>query len=232
MSGQVPWIVFDADNTLWDVEALYNDARSEMCKFLAGHGLDATEVEKFQQLRDKELYSTYGYSACRFARSFEDTALHFLPDAAHEIVRHVRRLASDVFEKPAAIADGLGVLLDRLIAAKYSIAIITAGERWVQERRLSDFHLRDKFHAVEIVETKTKSVFDDFAEKRRAQKAASWVVGDSLKSDVLPARAAGLNAVLLQATNWSHIEAHGHEIPKGTPTIKRLTDLPKVLGVA
>jgi putative hydrolase of the HAD superfamily len=182
MEGHSAWIIFDADNTLWPIEHLYDEAREEMCAFLSTKGVNIEEARTFQERRDKELHETYGYSACRFARSFEDTILRFLPDSTPEDVRHVRRLALDVFAKRAQPADGLEELLERL-RPTYSLGIITAGERWVQERRLADFHLRNLFAKVEVVEKKSEAVFRDFCKENRVDPGNSYVVGDSLRSD-------------------------------------------------
>lgn len=225
------WVIFDADNTLWDVELLYDLARGDLCALLAEHGQDATEVEEFQQRRDAELHKVYGYSACRFARSFEDTAMHFLPNASAKTIRHVRQIALDVFERRAQVAEGTEEVVDHLTAANYMLAIITAGERWVQERRLTDFHLRGKFAAVDIVETKNEHVFRSFCQNRDAAPSCTWVVGDSLASDALPAKAAGLNAVLLRSNNWSRVEGTPSNCPADIPTIANLRELLSVPGI-
>ena len=113
------WVIFDADNTLWDVETLYNTARAQMCSFvskLAGTAVD--EIERFQQQRDADLEPIYGYSSARFARSFEDTIYHFLPQATAEQVRHARGLAESVFSQKANLVDNAELVLRSLHAAK------------------------------------------------------------------------------------------------------------------
>src|SRR4051794_889967 len=130
------WIIFDADNTLWSIEHLYDDARRQLCAYVAAQGFSEADVEVFQQDRDQRLHATYGYSACRFARSFEDTLLHFLPASTDSTVRHVRFLALNVFERKAEPAEGLEDVL-RSVHTRYNLGLLTAGERWVQERRLS-----------------------------------------------------------------------------------------------
>jgi putative hydrolase of the HAD superfamily len=229
MEGRIPWLIFDADNTLWAVEHLYDQARESMCAFLGAKGASLDLARIFQLSRDKELYETYGYSACRFARSFEDSLFHFFPSAPAEDVRHVRRLALDVFEQPAQLADGLDRLLE-LLSPRYHLGIITAGERWVQERRLSDFHLRHLFAAIEIVESKNESVFRAFCARHLVDPGASYVIGDSFRSDILPARAAGLRAIWCRSANWD-LENAGDDIPPDVLIIARLAELTQVLGL-
>lgn len=223
-----PWVIFDGDNTLWSVENLYDAARHELCLFIGGMELDSAVVENFQQTRDAELHASYGYSACRFARSFEDTLLHFIPNAELTVIRHVRQLALNVFEQKARPMDTL-VELIKDISPDFSLGIITAGERWVQERRLLDFHLRKKFQSIEIVESKCDSVFRAFCEKNHVDVANSWVIGDSVRSDIIPAKQAGLNAILFATNNWSHIEGHHQAAPPDIPVIHYMKDVIKVL---
>lgn len=226
---QQKWVVFDADNTLWAVEHLYDEARRELCDFLESRGVPAQESERFQQYRDKELHRTYGYSACRFARSFEDTVLHFLSNACSEDVRHARTIALSVFDQRAQPAPGLEASLIRLKRAGFSLAIITAGERWVQERRLADFHLREMFSIIQIVEAKTVEVFTAFSRSVGISPANAWMVGDSLRSDILPADAAGLRTILVNASNWTFVERHDHEVPPRAMVVQSLSEVPGIV---
>ena len=108
------WIIFDGDNTLWPIEELYDQARESLCLYLEGFGFNKQDIERYQQGRDKELFLNYGYSACRFARSFEDTILHFAPKAEPKDVRQVRSIAMQVFEEKPRIIKGLDRLLSDL----------------------------------------------------------------------------------------------------------------------
>ena len=135
----------------------------------------------------------------------------------------------EVFEQRVEEAEGLEDVLDSL-SPVYQLGIITAGERWVQERRLADFHLRHRFAAIEIVEAKDEAVFSSFCNQHGVDFARSWVVGDSYRSDVKPAISAGLHAVLLETPNWIEVESQSVDV---TPNfvIKKLKDLPRVPGL-
>ena len=198
------WIIFDADNTLWNIEHLYDDSRNRLCVYLEGLGCDKEKVEEYQRKRDVELASTYGYSACRFARSFEDTVIHFLGGQDDHIV-HCRSIALEVFDKAPKIHDNLEFVFKKL-KTKFKLAILTAGERWVQEKRLSEFHLLELVDRVLIVEKKTVDVFLSFISESDIDQQSSWMVGDSLKSDIAPATRAGLNTAWLCSHNWNEYE--------------------------
>jgi putative hydrolase of the HAD superfamily len=232
MTTGIPWIIFDADNTLWSVEHLYDDARAKLCVYLATKGIDAAVSEDYQRKRDAQLYETYGYSACRFARSFEDTLLYFRPETAAEDVRYVRGLALEVFDQRVEVADGLGEVITRLAEA-FHLGVITAGEQWVQERRLADFHLRSRFAADQVVPTKDVNTFRKFCEKHRVAREQSCVVGDSLKSDIKPAQDAGLFAVRIVAANWSEVESENTDIRPDAVirSLRELLTLPRIAAI-
>lgn len=224
MSARTKWLIFDGDNTLWHIEHLYDKAREEMCSFLATYGVDSKVAENYQMNRDKELHATYGYSACRFARSFEDTALRFAPDIESKAIKAVRLIAMSVFEAPASMADDLEALLTE-VKGEYMLGLITAGERWVQQKRLADFSLASEFDKIKIVESKSKEIFDDFIADNDVDRDQSWVIGDSINSDAIPALEAGLRAILVTAKNWSVVEGSANDLPSAAISVNRLSQI-------
>jgi len=217
------WVLFDGDNTLWHVEALYDHARSELVHCIEASGADANEIEAFQRLEDKRLFEKLGYSAARFATSFENTMRRFVPGATVAQLSCARHLAQSVFERPAEIdPDALGVL--SCLRGSHHLALITAGERWVQERRVAEFHCADMFDVIQIVERKTATVFRKLAADLAIGVEHSWVVGDSLRSDIMPALAVGLNAILIANHNWIEVE-HAENRPSHLNMVHRLGDV-------
>jgi predicted acylesterase/phospholipase RssA/FMN phosphatase YigB (HAD superfamily) len=204
---QTRWIIFDADNTLWQAETLYNQARQRLCSYVAEHcEASKEEIERFQRSTDKSLEPVYGYSAARFARSFEDTYKNFVPAPEADALRHVRKLAEDVFANKAEPFDGVELVLRSLHQAGFKLGLITAGEEWVQRKRLGEFHLEGIFHAVAIVERKSAETFKNFCSVYKAELDHTVVVGDSLRSDIEPAKKAGLKAILVKHPNWAEVE--------------------------
>lgn len=228
---QNKWVIFDADNTLWDLESLYDRAREEFCRYV----LDTLEksdgnrksyaslssIENAQRHRDLQLYVSLSYSSGPFAKSFEDTIAFFIPAVEPQKIAHVRQIAMNVFEQTATIPEDLESVLAHL-EQTFKLAILTGGDEAVQKRRLSDFRLKDRFDVVEIVPKKTAEVFERFCQTHGVDRTKSWVVGDSIRSDILPAREIGLRAIHLKAPNWAAEEA---EIPNEVTSIQRLSQL-------
>jgi len=222
------WVVFDADNTLWHVEHLYDAARVQLAEELARLGIDPHEATEFQQQRDRELYQELGYSCERFPRSFQETLLHYFPNSNPDDVDRMRRIAENVFRLPAEPVAGLASILDQL-ALLYKLAIITAGEPWVQQSRLASFSALSRFDSTLVVRKKTQQTYEEFCEAENVDKTHSWAVGDSIRSDVIPASQARLNCILVDTHNWSRVERHDLEVPVGTRVVNELREIVPIL---
>jgi predicted acylesterase/phospholipase RssA/FMN phosphatase YigB (HAD superfamily) len=226
------WVIFDADNTLWNVEVFYNRARTEMTEYLAALcSAKPVSIGEFQQERDRQLSEIYGYSASRFARSFEDTTYHFFPEAKPEEVRHIRAIAEGVFAQKAELTPDVELVLRSLHSQGWFLALLTAGEAWVQQKRIAEFHLQGIFHAIEVVERKTTDTFRQFCKKYGVSSNRCWVVGDSKRSDIDPSISAGLNAILVPHENWAAIESAVEIDEKNYKKVEHLKDVLEVLRV-
>jgi len=105
--------------------------------------------------------------------------------------------------------------------------LITAGEYEVQNKRFSKLSVRNLFHDVWIVPDKTKEVFDDFACKTNATKYFSWMIGDSIRSDIEPSLESGFKALHINNDNW-----HSVELKKTTQnvlSVNKLTDILEII---
>lgn len=224
------WALFDGDNTLWHTEALYDHARSELVHYIGASGADASKIEAFQRLEDKRLFEELGYSATRFATSFENTMRRFVPGATVTQLSCARHLAQSVFERPAEIdPDAAGVL--SCLRSSHQLGLITAGERWVQERRLAAFRYADVFDIIQIVERKTAMVFRKLVADLAIGVEQSWGVGDSLRSDIMPALEVGLNAILVTNHNWIEVERAQNQ-PSHLKVVDRLGDVLPIIVTA
>src|ERR1700730_4187205 len=172
-----PWVIFDADNTLWETESLYDEARRTLTNVLAPRGVDAAMAGEIQQTIDEELYESHGYSAQRFPESFDRTLVHFFPSASDEERANARSIAERVFVQPAIAHHALEEIISR-VSAHYNLGILTAGEDWVQQGRLAQFAHLHHFQAVEIVPHKDVAAFEGFVRKHSVARKTSWVVGD------------------------------------------------------
>lgn len=220
--------MFDGDNTLWHIESLYDQARQNLVRFVERLGANANHVEGFQRSEDKRLFSVLGYSAERFATSFRHTLIKFFPNATEADLAHVSNMAYSVFDSPAVVDPDAPIVLGTLKLG-YRLALLTAGERWVQQRRLNTFAFLRCFDFVQIVKRKNIEVFQTLVRDLDLSPEMSWVVGDSLRSDAIPALQAGLNAILVANHNWVEVERDDYH-PHKLRVVDRLREVPEVIA--
>jgi putative hydrolase of the HAD superfamily len=221
------WVIFDGDNTLWDVESLYNAARVALCELVAGEMVSRSVVDTYQRAYDKKLHAELGYSPKRFPRSFADTAAHFLGNGDPR-VEAARSLGEAVFAATAAVPDDLETCLIEL-AKTHRLALLTAGDLEVQARRLQHFGHQSHFHEVKIVERKDIAMLTQFLVEIAADPAQTWMVGDSVRSDIIPAIAVGLKAIHLEVDNWYEVEVAGNQLPAEAHVARSLTEATAII---
>ncbi len=221
-------VIFDGDNTLWQVEALYNDARKRFCDALEELGVTRSEVDAFQRRRDAELYGTYGYSPERFPRSFVDTLRHFIPAAGEGTALLVDKLARSVFKVSPKAYEDVDAVLEKL-STSHQLVLFTAGDEDIQRARVQAFGRAHHFSHVKIVPSKSANAFRALLVELNLDAGRTWMVGDSLNSDILPATQAGLRAVYLKADNWSPVEQGDAVVPADVPTANCLSDLLRLI---
>lgn len=226
-AGQ-PWVFFDADNTLWHIEHLYDDARRALVERLARDGFDPADVEATQRRFDRSAFGELGYSSQRFPLSFVRTLLSFKPDADITEQTLVRRIGEEALTSPALVDPDTVVVLNAL-KRNFRLGLVTAGDEVVQQRRLQGFPQACLFDRIWITHQKSADVFDTICRQVGADRGRSWVVGDSIQSDAIPAHTVGLNTVLVRNPNWHEIELQG-EAPKTTIVIQKLRDVVKIIS--
>lgn len=234
--GSLPsrkWLLLDLDDTLIETQSLYEQARDAFARKLADDDVEQQQkVIGYAAALSRELVEPakpgspregFGYSAGRFPASLLTTLLHFKPEAEEADVLDTLRRARKVFNAKAALKPGA---LDVVVCAKaqgYRIGIITQGDSRVQRSRLAQLPFMGNVDAVLVTPQKTTDVFTLFARAHGVDKASSWAVGDSLKSDIHPAQEAGWRTLWLNdGTNWAAHENSSHAQP--THRIARLTD--------
>jgi len=238
------WVIFDMDNTLINTEPLYVNASNQFAKLMEEYGrCDREEVKRVQNKIDAELFTQFGYSTDRFAESFERTVREMLSIGIYrsndnfrelhreELIKLARKIAMSVFDQKSIEYSYSADVVRKIAEAGYKVAVITAGERWVQIKRFDDLTIRNLFHDCWVVLRKDERVFSDFCIKHDVDILNSWMIGDSLKSDIIPASNIGLNAIHLQTSNWESRDGK-LKVPPGVPSVQDLSKVPSlILGI-
>ncbi len=195
-------IAFDADDTLWHSERLYVEAQSEFRKLLARY--DCPVDERLHQVEMRNLRH-FGYGIKGFALSMIETAVELTggrisgPDIQAIIDRAKRMLAADV-ELLAHVDETLRSLADR-----YPLMVITKGDLYDQEGKIARSGLAARFRHVEIVSDKTRESYEAILRRHGMAPERFLMVGNSLRSDILPVLALGAVAVYVpHELTWAH----------------------------
>lgn len=207
VSGRLdmPTLIFDGDDTLWETMPLYTSAKGKLYEFLHLQGCDLDEVAAFFEHEDQSNVPLMGFGLDRFEKSVRNTVTEFCPrHSLHgaevdELVKSIREL---IERGPTPVAYGADQILTDL-KSYYYLILLTKGDVAIQKQRIASSGLGHLFAEVVIVGEKQQEVFGEILARRGAEASASWSVGNSLRSDVLPAIRIGMNAIWLQKATWA-----------------------------
>jgi putative hydrolase of the HAD superfamily len=218
-------ICLDADDTLWHNEKHFGATMQAFEHIVAPFdeaGVARATLEDVQ-IRNLKLY---GYGAKSFTLSMIETALEVggerMPsDAVARILAAGRELLAHPVELLPGIEEALDALADRA-----RLVLVTKGDLLHQEAKLAASGLAGRFAGVEIVSDKTAATFRDLFRRYGVAPERCVMAGDSMRSDVLPALAAGAWAALIpQPGGWAHEAAPAPDHPRFAQ-LARLADLP------
>jgi len=196
-------IAFDADDTLWHSEALYRGVEEQFKRLMATYGVASVDPTMHQIEIDNLRF--YGYGIKGFVMSLIESGVILTggrlrgDDVGLMLAwaKEMQQAPIDLFEHAAQTVDAL--------AADYPLMVITKGDLLDQEAKLERSGLRPFFRYVEIVSEKSETVYRRILARRRIKPHRFLMVGNSLKSDVLPVVALGGCAVHIPAhLLWEH----------------------------
>lgn len=223
-------IGFDADDTLWHNEVLYHQAKEELGQILAGYRhpkevkdrLDQTEVTNIKY---------YGYGIKSFTLSMIETAAQISEGrvTAKEIDAIII-IAKRMLTAPVDLVDGVETTLESL-SGKYKLMLITKGDQFEQERKISISGISHYFDYLEVVGEKSEASYRKILGQYNLDPARFLMVGNSLRSDVLPVLKIGGQAVHIpNEQTWFHENASQEEIEDYEYSqLARLIELPKYM---
>ena len=215
-------ICLDADDTLWGHESFFQDAARRYRELLAPFA-DRQDIEaRLSAAEDRNLH-IYGYGVKGFTLSMMETALEIAGEALPAaIVRQMLDIGRDLMRHPIALLPSVKETLPRL-AARGRLVLVTKGDLFHQESKLAASGLGEHFDGVEIVSEKTAATYARVFARYGAAPQSAVMAGNSLRSDVWPALAAGAFAVHIpHEVEWAHERA---ETPQGEPRFARLAAL-------
>ena len=198
MSTHSQTLLIDADDTLWENNIYFELAIVEFVDFLNHQHMTRQQVREVLNTVERETIMERGYGLLSFTHSlvttFERLSTEPVTPELHETVRKfAQRIADTPIELIAGVPETLGYLQQR----QHHLILVTKGNFTEQSSKIERSGLQEYFAAVEIVAEKNATAYKSVVAKYELSEAHTWMVGNSPRSDINPALAAGINAVFV-----------------------------------
>jgi putative hydrolase of the HAD superfamily len=179
-------IAFDADDTLWHNESFFRETELKFCSLFEDYLPQHTVLRELLTTEIKNI-SLYGYGIKGFMLSMIETAMRITDNTLPiNSIEKIIAYGKELLEKPVEIIDGVEDVLRELKARKYRLVMATKGDLLDQERKLKKSGLEHYFHHIEIMSEKKEADFQKLIKHLDIQPSSFVMIGNSLKSDILP----------------------------------------------
>src|SRR5262249_20721706 len=208
-------LLIDADDTLWENNIYFEQAIADFMRLLNHQEMSPPQVRLFLNQVERETILERGYGSHSFAHSlvktFERLAGQPVTPEMHEVIWG---FSHQVSSSPLELILGVPETLDYLSQRSHHLILMTKGDFTEQSGKVERSGLKEYFAAVEIVAEKSASTYAGMVAKYELEPETTWMVGNSPKSDINPALAAGINAVFVPHDNTWVLE---HESVNAAP---------------
>ena len=205
-------IAFDADDTLWHNETQYIHAKERFGQLLSGYRDPEKIIRQLDETEMENVHS-YGYGIKSFTLSMVESALDISGgQVCGSEIQAIIDLAKEMLDSEVTLFDHVEETLASL-SADYDLLMITKGDTFEQERKIQRTGLAGYFQHIEIVGEKSAEVYRGILRKYAIDPACFLMVGNSLRSDVLPVIGIGGQAVYVPCQyTWAHELMDGEPI--------------------
>ncbi|ATG47983.1 HAD family hydrolase [Celeribacter ethanolicus] len=230
MPDKLATIAFDADDTLWENEEFFRITQDRFAELLA----DFTEADHLAErllAAERRNLGHYGFGIKGFVLSMIETAIEVTEERVPAaVISELIAAGQEMLHHPIHLLDGVEETVGAL-AETHKILLVTKGDLLDQERKLAQSGLGELFDGVEVVSAKTPEVYRTLFARHGVAPERAMMVGNSVKSDVLPPIEVGAWGVHVPHNiTWAIEHA---EAPEGHPryrSLASLRDLPELIG--
>lgn len=197
-------IGFDADDTLWVNETYFRDAEEEIGRLLS-HFETPNKIDQELFKMEMKNLPVYGYGVKGFVLSMVEMALELSNNTvSNSIIEKILDIGKDMINKPVELLEGVEETLKQL-SKNYRLIVVTKGDLLDQERKLEKSGLLSYFHHIEVLSEKEVSNYKKLLTHLDIIPSEFLMIGNSLKSDILPLLDLGAQAVHIPFhTTWQH----------------------------
>ncbi|MDX2150278.1 MAG: HAD hydrolase-like protein [Bryobacteraceae bacterium] len=197
------FLILDADDTLWENNIYFERAFADFCSFLNHSSLTGAEIRAILDEIELANIKIHGYGSLNFGRNLKQcyerlVERHIEPADLEKVMRFAER----ILEQPIEIIAGVPETLEYL-SMRHDLTLFTKGHAEEQKLKIDRSGLGIYFGHAAIVKEKDEASYRALMEERGLEAGRTWMIGNSPKSDINPALAAGINAVLVpHAHTW------------------------------
>jgi putative hydrolase of the HAD superfamily len=219
-------IGFDADDTLWHNESIFDGAQQRYRALLAKYH-PADEVNRVLFRTEVRNMPLYGYGVKGFMLSTVEAAIELTKGAiSAQEIREIVALGQEMLAHPVELLPGVADIVPAL-ARDYRLLLITKGDLHHQERKIAESRLAPHFSAIEILSEKDGPAYERVLRRHGVAIGEFAMIGNSLKSDILPVlELGGAGVHVPYHITWQH--EHVEKVPHDQPRfrqVERLADL-------
>jgi putative hydrolase of the HAD superfamily len=221
-------LIFDADDTLWENNVLFERAIEAFIDHLAHPTMTRRQVRAVLDEIERSNCRIYGYGVAVFHRSLGDCLRRLRDEVSRNgeddelLAQLCRPMREGAVELLPGVAETLTALRDR-----HRLALLTKGHPADQHRKLETSGLAGLFEEVTVVDEKEPEVYRSLVASRGLDPGRTWMIGNSPMSDIWPALEAGLGAVLVPHPHTWVLEER--ELPTGAERFEVVDSIPRLL---
>lgn len=223
--SKIKVIGFDADDTLWVNETYFRETEEKFADLLEGYETKNKIDQELFRMEMKNL-ELYGYGIKGFVLSMVESALELSNNTVSQAtLGEILSLGKRMIKHPVELLEGVKEVLEQL-NGKYRLIVMTKGDLLDQERKIKRSGLSKYFHHVEVLSDKKEENYLNLLENLEVDVREFLMIGNSLKSDVLPILNIGAQAVHVPFhTTWQHEEVKIKEDDFNYLKINKLKDI-------
>jgi putative hydrolase of the HAD superfamily len=191
------FLLIDGDDTLWENNVYFEQAIEAFIDFLAHSSMSRDQVRAALDEIERMNVAVHGYGTASFTKNLRQTYERLAerdlqPDDIGRVVRLGEQIATQPMQLLPDVADTV-----RYLAGRHDLMLLTKGHPEEQRLKIERSGLEAFFSATAIVHEKDEEAYRDIVRERQLDPARTWMIGNSPRSDVNPALAAGLHAVFI-----------------------------------
>ena len=225
---EVRVIGFDADDTLWVNEPYYREAEARFVELVREYGI---EVDIAGELFRTEIANLdlYGYGIKAFMLSLVECSIRLTEGrVGSHTISEILDLGKAMLRRPIELLDGVKQVLGEL-SPHYRLIVATKGDLLDQERKMKRSSISGYFHHIEVMSDKKEEQYEQLLDHLDIEPDQFLMVGNSLKSDVIPPLNLGSRAIYVPYhTTWAHEEVEGEP---DTDRYYRVDKIVDILGL-